>query len=128
MRIFMRSRQRFHILMRTATGQIPAADAQKMYTDIFTYGYVRGRAYIGAVFAKYYDGTIRVYSLENGYNEDVLRAGDKIISVNGVAITDVSQISSAIRNAKIGSTIEFKVIRNKAEMTLSVQVYEYTPN
>ena len=107
---------------------IPATDAQKMYTDIFTYGYVRGRAYIGAVFAKYYDGTIRVYSLENGYNENVLRAGDKIISVNGVAITDVSQISSAIRNAKISSTIEFKVIRNKAEMTLSVQVYEYTPN
>ena len=107
---------------------IPAKTAQKMYSDIFSYGYVKDRAYIGAVFAKYYDGSIRVYSLEEGYNNTALRAGDKIVSVNGTEITEVSQISSIVRNAKIGSTIEFKVIRNKAEITVSVSVYEYAPN
>jgi S1-C subfamily serine protease len=50
------------------------------------------------------------------------------VSVNGTEITEVSQISSIVRNAKIGSTIEFKVIRNKAEITVSVSVYEYAPN
>ncbi len=106
---------------------IPASDASKVYSDIVKDGFVRGRPHIGAVFAEYFDGTIRVYMLENGYNEDVLNVGDKITSVNGVEITSASQISEIVREHRIGDSLTFVINRNKEEKTLIVKVYEHNP-
>lgn len=106
---------------------IPAQDASKVYSDIVRDGFVRGRPHIGVVFAEYFDGTIRVYMLENGYNEDALNVGDKITSIDGVEITSASQISEIVREHKIGDKLTFVINRNKEEKTLIVEVFEHNP-
>jgi len=107
---------------------IPAKDACKMYEDIINYGYVKDKPYIGAVFADYIDGSVRVYSLEKGYNEKVFRTGDKLLSVNGIEISSASDVSAIIRKCEIGSTVEFTVIRDRRQITVEATVFEYTPS
>ncbi len=107
---------------------IPAKDACKMYSDIINYGYVKDKPTIGAVFAEYIDGSVRIYSLDKGYNEKVFRTGDKIITVNGVSISSASEIGAIVRKCEIGSTIEFTVVRDRKSVTVEATVFEYTPN
>ena len=107
---------------------IPAKDACKMYEDIINYGYVKDKPDLGADFKLYIDDSIRVYSLKDGYNNKVFRTGDKVVAVNGEAITSVAQINAIIRNSEIGSTIEFTVIRDRHQITVEATVYEYRPN
>lgn len=111
---------------------IPAKDACKMYSDIINYGYVKDKPTIGAVFAEYIDGSVRIYSLEKGYNEKVFRTGDKIISVNGEPVSSASEIIAIVRKSEIGSTIKFKVARSVGReyqaMTVEAKVFEYAPS
>lgn len=107
---------------------IPAKDACKMYEDIVNYGYVKDKPYIGAVFADYIDGSVRVYSLEKGYNEKVFRTGDKILSINGTEISSASDVGAIIRKCEIGSTVEFTVVRDRRQITVEVTIFEYTPS
>ena len=107
---------------------IPAKDACKMYSDIINYGYVKDKPTIGAVFAEYIDGSVRIYSLDKGYNEKVFRTGDKIITVNGVSVSSASEIGAIVRKCEIGSTIEFTVVRDRKSVTVEATVFEYTPN
>lgn len=106
---------------------IPAKDACKMYSDIINYGYVKDKPTIGAVFAEYIDGSVRIYSLDKGYNEKVFRTGDKIITVNGVSVSSASEIGAIVRKCEIGSTIEFTVVRDRKSVTVEATVFEYTP-
>lgn len=107
---------------------IPAKDACKMYEDIINYGYVKDKPYLGVVFAEYIDDSIRIYSLENGYNSKVFRTGDKIIAINGQQIDSVLDINAIIRNSEIGSKLEFTVIRDRKQITVEAEVFEYSPN
>ena len=106
---------------------IPAKDACKMYSDIINYGYVKDKPTIGAVFAEYIDGSVRIYSLDKGYNEKVFRTGDKIITVNGVSVSSASEIGAIVRKCEIGSTIEFTVVRDRKSVTVEATIFEYTP-
>lgn len=106
---------------------IPSKDACKMYEDIINYGYVKDKPFIGAVFADYIDGAVRIYSLEKGYNEKVFRTGDKIIAINGTEISSASDIGFIIRKSEIGSKLEFTVIRDRKQITVEATVFEYTP-
>ena len=106
---------------------IPAKDACKMYSDIINYGYVKDKPTIGAVFAEYIDGSVRIYSLDKGYNEKVFRTGDKIITVNGVSVSSASEINAIVRKCEIGSTIEFTVVRDRKSVTVEATIFEYTP-
>ena len=106
---------------------IPSKYASKMYEDIINYGYVKDKPTIGAVFAEYIDDSVRIYSLDEGYNEKVFRTGDKILTVNGESVSSVSEINAIIRKCKIGSTITFTIVRDKKPMTVEAKVFEYTP-
>lgn len=106
---------------------IPAKDACKMYEDIINYGYVKDKPTIGVVFAEYIDGSVRIYSLNVGYNEKVFRTGDKIISVNGSSVSSAKEIAAIVRGSEIGSTIEFSLIRDGKSVTVEATVFEYAP-
>lgn len=106
---------------------IPSQYACKMYEDIINYGYVKDKPTIGAVFAEYIDDSVRIYSLDEGYNDKVFRTGDKILTVNGESISSASEINAIIRKCKIGSTITFTIVRDKKPMTVEAKVFEYTP-
>lgn len=107
---------------------IPAKDACKMYEDIINYGYVKDKPYVGAIFADYIDGSVRIYSLENGYNEKVFRTGDKIVAINDIEVNSASDVNAIIRKCEIGSTIEFTVVRDRRQITVEITVFEYTPS
>lgn len=107
---------------------IPAKDASKMYEDIVNYGYVKGKPVVGVVFASYFDGSIKVYSIQKGYNDDVFRTGDRIVSVNGTYVDSISDISAIIRGSEIGSTVEFTIVRDKKQINVTATVYEYEPS
>ena len=51
-----------------------------------------------------------------------LRAGDIILSYNGTAITDGSELSRAIQDTAIGSTATFGIIRNGQRMNLKIPI------
>ena len=99
-----------------------------MYEDIINYGYVKDKPYVGAVFADYIDGSVRIYSLENGYNEKVFRTGDKIVAINDIEVNSASDVNAIIRKCEIGSTIEFTVVRDRRQITVEITVFEYTPS
>ncbi|MBR2024760.1 MAG: trypsin-like peptidase domain-containing protein [Clostridia bacterium] len=107
---------------------IPGKDACKMYEDIINYGYVKDKATIGVVFAEYVDYSVRIYSLDKGYNEKVFRTGDKILTVNGESVSSASEINAIVRKCTIGSTLTFTIVRDKVPMTVEATVYEYVPN
>lgn len=107
---------------------IPANDACKMYEDIINYGYVKDKPTIGAVFADYIDGYVRIYSLENGYNNKVFRTGDKILAVNGTEISSASEVNAIVRKSEIGSKLEFTAIRDRKQITVEAEVFEYIPS
>jgi serine protease Do len=51
-----------------------------------------------------------------------LRPGDVIVSFNGAAIVDASQLSRAVQDAAIGGTATFGVIRDGRRMDVKVQI------
>ena len=51
----------------------------------------------------------------------VLRAGDVIVSIDGKAATDPSDLSQGVARKEPGSKIDLKVIRDKKEITLAVE-------
>jgi len=106
---------------------VPSADAQKAYSDITNYGYVQDKPFIGVEFKKYLDAVVRVESFIEGYSDNELAKGDKIISVNGTPISDVTQITEIVKASKAGDTLSFVVIRGEETITASAVVDVYHP-
>jgi serine protease Do len=110
----------------TLSYALPASDALKKCSDILEFGYVKDVPTLGVIFAEYYDGTIRVLTVEDGY-ETALKVGDKIIEVNGVTVNSTNEIYSAISSSDIGDKLTFKIIRSKNEQEILTEVFEYNP-
>ncbi len=67
---------------------------------------------------------VYVYKLEEGFNDKILRAGDRIIAVNGQEISETAQIASIVKNSEEGDILEFVLYRDGKVMTLDVKCYE----
>ncbi len=106
----------------------PASLACKAGVDIAQYGFVQGKPSIGVEFKKYLDATVRVENLEVGYNENSLKKGDRVLSVNGNKILDGAQIYELVKDLKSGDVLMFVVLRDDVERTVAVTVYNYQPN
>jgi serine protease Do len=106
----------------------PAPLAQKLGTDIAQHGFVQNKPYIGVEFKKYLDGTIRVEELLDGYNEDLLKKGDRILSVNGETVFDEDQIYELVKDRKNGDVIMLVILRDDIEKTIAITVYDYHLN
>ncbi|MCT7962734.1 trypsin-like peptidase domain-containing protein [Laspinema sp. D1] len=50
-----------------------------------------------------------------------LRAGDVIVSINGVQMTDANAVQQQVERTRIGGELQMQVIRNGQPMTLAVQ-------
>ncbi len=66
---------------------------------------------------------VYIYSVEEGFNDDVLQSGDRIISINGQEISQGSEVVSIVRSSKEGSTLEFEVERKGQTVKVDVRVY-----
>ncbi len=99
---------------------IPGNSAQKVYADLVQYGYIEGRATLNLKLA---EGTLS----GNGINtqsqtivyvtdapnaaENTFRQYDRIVSVNGTAISSILSYNVALAKIKPGDTVSVKVYR-----------------
>lgn len=117
---------------------IPINEAIDISKQLLEYGYVRGRADIGVTFIDvnssqflYYHNLksgVYVNALEEGYNDDVLRVGDRIIAVNDTEISYESDIRAIVSSSEVGDELNFKLYRNGKLMEVVVVCYESVPD
>ena len=67
---------------------------------------------------------VYIIEVEKGYNDDVLKSGDRIIAVDGNEITQGSDIVSIVKEASAGDKLEFMVYRDGRFMTVEVTCYD----
>ncbi|MCU1417087.1 MAG: hypothetical protein JWP32_1261 [Schumannella sp.] len=68
-----------------------------------------------------YGSVVTVKSTISGFPADgVLKAGDQILTVDGVKIDGVTQLSAALAARPVGSTFELGIIRDGAEQTVEL--------
>lgn len=116
---------------------IPVNEALSVVEQILEYGYVRGRTDIGVTFAEvknsffqgYYNLKDGVYvsELEKGYNDNVLKVGDRIIAVDGKEISTSAEIKNIVTSSSVGDKLEFQLYRDGKLLSVDVTCYESVP-
>lgn len=117
---------------------IPVEDALSVFDQLVSYGYVRGRTYLGVSFLEINDVMtaykygvrefgVYVYQVVSSYNDEVLKPGDRILGIEGTDITGVAQLKSLIREHAVGDTLTFTLARGGEILDVEVTLYEATP-
>ncbi len=117
---------------------IPSNTAQKVATDLIENGYVSGKVKLGVTMieindkvtaAQYNVSDFGVYIAQVNANSDAyyggLKAGDRIVSINGEKIETSSQIKEIIENSSVGDKLSFVVKRGTKEVNLEITLTEY---
>lgn len=119
---------------------IPSNDALEVSRQLIENGYVTGKVFLGVSFIDVSDAytayryfksqAVGVYvaDLTEGYNDDVLKYGDRIVAVDGNEITEFSQIKDILKEHSVGDKLKFTVYRNGKLTELDVNCYEYVPD
>lgn len=117
---------------------IPVNEALNVSEQLLEYGYVRGKTMIGVSFSEvssnsfyfYYNIKAGVYvdSLTKGYNDDVLKPGDRVVAVNGNTVSTVSEIKSYVTSASVGDKLTFQIERDGKLMEVEVKCFEKVPD
>lgn len=116
---------------------IPSDDALDIVEQLLNYGYVKGKVYLGISFYEansgYYfytedSGILYVYNVEKGYNDDVLKSKDIVLSIDGEEVSSVADVKAILRGHSVGDKLTFSILRNKKAMDVEVTCYEYAPS
>ncbi|MGN1409436.1 MAG: S1C family serine protease [Eubacteriales bacterium] len=117
---------------------IPINEALEVTEQLLQYGYVRGKTMIGVTFTEvssnnfyfYYNIQAGVYvdSCTEGYNDDVLKPGDRVIAVDGSTVSTTSDIKSIVTSASVGDKLKFQIERNGKLMEVEVECFEKVPD
>lgn len=115
---------------------IPANTVRKITQELIQYGYVTGRPQLGISVTQVtrpgmgwqtYYSTPGLYitqsSAENG-----LKAGDRVLQIDGTAIKSTSDISAVLDRHSVGDIVEVVVSRGGNEITISVKLTEQKPS
>lgn len=98
---------------------IPAVTASKTVGELIEYGYVRGRVDLGLSLYDVKDNITAMYCgvdqlgcyvVESKYTSD-LQKWDRIVAVNGEAVTYYEDIAALKNDMNVGDTIKFTVVR-----------------
>lgn len=116
---------------------IPINDAVKVAQDLVEHGYVSGRPYLGI---SYYAVTsaqsaaqlgvnsygVYIVTVEEGGPADKggLKAGDRIVSMNGAEVMTSTDLTSALQLCNAGDTVEITVARSGQMRTCTVTLGE----
>lgn len=118
---------------------IPANDAFEVAEQLMENGYVTGKVYLGVTF---YDVTdaytayryfksqatgVYVADLVEGYNDQALKYGDRIVAIDGNEITEFSQIKDLLKDHAVGDTLKFTIYRAGKLTEVQVTCFEYVP-
>lgn len=116
---------------------IPINDAVKVAQDLVEHGYVSGRPYLGI---SYYAVTsaqtaaqlgvnsygVYIVTVEEGGPADKggLKAGDRIVSMNGAEVMTSTDLTGALQLCNAGDTVEITVARSGQMCTCTVTLGE----
>ncbi len=116
---------------------IPSNDALDKATQLIERGEVTSNAkskigittvdiFTREMAQKYGVNTYGVYvaALEEGYNEDVLRVGDRLLAINEAEITAGSDVVNTVAESEPGTVLKFILYRNGRMLTVDVTCYE----
>ena len=118
---------------------IPYDEAGKVAEELMEFGYVKGKPYIGVSFiditnafdAYRYFGTrtlgVYVSSTEEGYNDGVLKKGDRVVKVNDTEIATTDEIRAIVKGSQVGDVLTFTIFRDGAMTEVEVTCYENVP-
>ncbi len=119
---------------------IPIDNVMAVVDDLKTHGYVTGRVAIGvslldidsdqkAWMYRVNELGCYVYRVTSDSPAAAggLMSGDRIISVNGTAVSTSAEVKAAIQSVSVGDTLTFIVNRNGQELTLNIIAGEYVP-
>ena len=120
---------------------IPINEALRINEQLLKYGYVRGKTMIGVGFQDvsssnsmmyFYNFNIKpgvyVGSLSEGYNDDVLVVGDRVIAVNGNEVSTSSDIKAIVSASSVGDKLKFQLYRDGKLLEVEVTCYEKVPD
>ncbi|MBK3495448.1 PDZ domain-containing protein [Viridibacillus sp. YIM B01967] len=71
-----------------------------------------------------YNGVYVVYVLENGASKGILKAGDKVIGIDGQKVKRQTELIDYLNGKKSGDQVTLSIIRDKKEQTKSVTLKE----
>lgn len=117
---------------------IPINDVKDTISDIKTYGYIRGRVMLGvnlltidnswdAMIYGLEDTGVYIRSIESGSDADMagLKAGDKIVKIDGKEILTASDVKDMLTGKKPNDSLEITILRNKKSHKFRVKLSEY---
>lgn len=110
---------------------IPVNNAKTVIENIIEYGYVQGRIDTGftlidlssAQLAMMYRVNQTGLYIYDSMNSS-LRSGDRIISIDGNEITDLSSYNAVMDTYSVGDTIEIAIVRSNQNLTVSITLGE----
>lgn len=119
---------------------IPIDSVMEILDDLVNYGYVKGRPAIGITMVDISTSQMAymyrvselgpyIYSVNEGGSAEAagLQSGDRILSVNGVAVSSAAEVKEQITGVSVGSTITMEVSRNNQTLSIKVVMGEYIP-
>lgn len=114
---------------------IPINTATNVASELVNYGYVRGRVMIGINYEDIDDSweammyrvsALGVYVTASIHDE--LKAGDRIVAIDGTEVTYSYDIKAAIKDRKVGDEVTIKVVRGGKYYDVKITLTEYVPS
>lgn len=111
---------------------IPANTVKEITQELIQYGYVTGRPQLGISVAQItkpgmgrqtYYSTPGLYITQSSADNG-LSAGDRIIQIDGTAISNAADISSVLNRHSVGDVVKVVVSRSGQEITVDVKLTE----
>lgn len=118
---------------------IPINEAIDIAGELQSNGYVSGRTYIGISLADVTDSFtaynyfrsenagVYISQVQEGYNDDVLKYGDRIIAIDGDEISSSQDVKAAVKSHSVNDKMKFTISRQGKFMDVEVTCYEYVP-
>lgn len=107
---------------------IPVNTVLEVYDDLIQFGYVKGRADHGLTIVtdRYYifQGYLYIYS--SRYTDE-LQYGDRLLAIDGKTPTSIDEAYALLGRYEIGDKVEIVVVRNSKQISVSLEIREYTP-
>ena len=114
---------------------IPIDLALERAEQIMHKGYVSGTPYLGITYSTSSSGVVvsdYLYNAElEATNQDTLKAGDILYTLDGVAISEVADVRKVLSSLKVGDSVTAVFYRpnryNYLKVTVNLTVHEYVP-
>lgn len=119
---------------------IPINSVKTIINDLISDGYVHGKVELGITVTAIKDGRTAMYYNVDEYglyitevndNSNAKRAGlkigDRIVSVNGDEVDEISDISAVLQESSVGDVLHFMVHRDGQNVNIDVTLNETVP-